>query len=131
MGVVCWTTNQPPRMIRGSPSATPMEIYEEKMIVVKEVPKRITNLELLLIVLSIFYLAVNHSFMVVLLLLVIFGPTLILAGDFLESRQKTERKVGICIICGKKLSITKNLCLNCLKDYDVIKLNQIQLRFIS
>ena len=84
-----------------------------------------------LIVLSIFYLAVNHSFMVVLLLLVIFGPTLILAGDFLESRQKTERKVGICIICGKKLSITKNLCLNCLKDYDVIKLNQIQLRFIS
>jgi len=78
-----------------------------------------------LIVLSIFYLAVNHSFIVVLLLLVIFGPILILAGDFLESRQKTERKVGICIVCGKKLNINKTLCLNCFKDYDLVKWNQL------
>jgi len=54
MGVVCWTTNQPPRMIRGSPSATPVHFFKEKtMIVVKEVPKRMNNAELLMIVLTV------------------------------------------------------------------------------
>ena len=30
MGVVCWTTNQPPRIIRGSPSATPMFLLRSR-----------------------------------------------------------------------------------------------------
>ncbi len=54
MGVVRWITNQPPRMIRGSPSATPVHFFKENpMIVVKEEPKRITNMELLMIVLTV------------------------------------------------------------------------------
>lgn len=54
MGVVRWTTNQPPRMIRGSPSATPMHFFcRESVIVIKEQPKKMTNTELLMIVLTI------------------------------------------------------------------------------
>ena len=67
----------------------------------------------------------NYSFMVLLLLLLIFGPILILYGDYLEKREKTERKVGICIVCGKKIGINKKLCLNCFKDYDLVKWNQL------
>jgi hypothetical protein len=53
MGVVRWTTNQPPRMIRGSPSATPMHFFKENpMIVVKEEPKRMSNVDLFMIVLA-------------------------------------------------------------------------------
>lgn len=55
MGVVRWTTNQPPRMIRGSPSATPMHyFYEDLMIIVKEKPKKLANIDLLLIVIAFF-----------------------------------------------------------------------------
>ncbi len=73
----------------------------------------------------ILYLALIFGPIVLLLLLLIFGLIMVLCGDFLESRQKTEIKVGICIVCGKKLSVNKKLCLNCFKDYDLVKWNQL------
>ncbi len=73
----------------------------------------------------ILYLALIFGPIVLLLLLLIFGLIMFLCGDFLESRQKTEIKVGICIVCGKKLSVNKKLCLNCFKDYDLVKWNQL------
>jgi hypothetical protein len=42
-----------PRMIRGSPSATPMHFFEEcTMIVVKEEPKKMSNIDMLIIALT-------------------------------------------------------------------------------
>lgn len=57
MGVVCWTTIQPPRRIRGFPLRHSHAIFlgGSDMIVVKEEDKRILdNLELTLIVLAAF-----------------------------------------------------------------------------
>lgn len=57
MGVVCWTTIQPPEGFGVSPSATPMQIFwgVPEMIVVKEENKKILdNSELALIVLAVF-----------------------------------------------------------------------------
>lgn len=95
-----------------------------------------TNKLLKLVILNssiffILYLTLIFGLLLPFLLLLIFGLILSLYGDFLESRQKTGRKVGICIVCGQKLHFDKNLCSDCLKNYDVIKLNQLQLRFIS
>ncbi|MEX2721492.1 MAG: hypothetical protein Q6362_008815 [Candidatus Wukongarchaeota archaeon] len=83
------------------------------------------------IIFLILYLTLIFGPIMLLILLLISGLIMALCGDFLESRQKTEKKVGICILCGQKLSINKKLCSDCLKNYDVIKLNQLQLRFIS
>ncbi len=57
MGVVCWTTIQPPRRIRGFPLRHSHEIFlgVPDMIVMKKENKRILdNLELGLIVLAVF-----------------------------------------------------------------------------
>ncbi len=77
------------------------------------------------IIFLILYLTLIFGPIMLLILLLISGLIMALCGDFLESRQKTERKEGICIICGKKLSINKKLCLNCFKDYDLVKWNQL------
>ena len=67
----------------------------------------------------------EYSLIVILLFLLIFGPILILYGDYREKREKKELKLGICIFCGQKLSFNKKICLNCFQDYDSIKLNQM------
>jgi hypothetical protein len=57
MGVVCWTTIQPPEGFGVSPSATPMQIFQvaPEMIIVREKKKEILdNFELALIVLAVF-----------------------------------------------------------------------------
>ncbi len=57
MGVVCWTTIQPPRRIRGFPLRHSHANFwgVPEMIVVKEENKRILdNFELALIVLAVF-----------------------------------------------------------------------------